>query len=210
MHNNCSGKHAGILALCELIGTDPETYMDIENPAEQRILALCARVSDAAIEDFTLGVDGCGIPVYATPLRNAALSFMRFATLTGLEPADAHALKIVRDAMVAHPEYVSGTCEFDTRLMQTGNGAIVCKGGAEGVHATSAIDQGVGLVIKVIDGSSRGRGPAVLTAMRRLGLLGEAALTKLADLERPIVYNRAGRPVGEVRAANTVAISTAR
>lgn len=210
VHNNCSGKHAGILALCLLIGADPATYLEVENPAQQRILELCARVSDMAIGDFTLGVDGCGIPVYATPLRNAALSFMRFATLTGLEPEDVHALKIVRDAMVEYPEYVSGTAEFDTRLMQSANGAIACKGGAEGVHGSAIIDAGVGLVIKVIDGASRGRGPAVLTALRRLGLLDDATLTELADLERPIVYNRAGRPVGEVRAASTVAISTAR
>lgn len=209
VHNNCSGKHAGILALCRLTGADPATYLEASNPAQQRILELCARLSDQRVEDFALGVDGCGIPVYATPLRSAALSFMRLATLHGMRDDDAAALRIVRDAMIAHPEYVSGTGEFDTRLMSAGGGSVACKGGAEGVHGSAFIEAGVGLVCKVLDGASRGRAPAVLAAVRRLGLLEPPALTELADLERPIVYNRAARAVGEVRAASTVAIEKA-
>jgi L-asparaginase II len=209
VHNNCSGKHAGILALCVLIGADPSTYLEAANPAQQRILALCARASDVRVDDFVLGIDGCGIPVYATPLRNAALSFMRLATLRELSDEDADALHIVRDAMVAHPEYVSGTGEFDTRLMTAAGGSVACKGGAEGVHGSAFIDAGVGMVCKVLDGASRGRAPATLGAIRRLGLLAQSALAQLADLEHPTVYNRAGRAVGEVRAASTLAVEEA-
>lgn len=209
VHNNCSGKHAGILALCTMIGADAATYLDVANPAQQRILDLCARVSDQRIEDFVLGVDGCGIPVYATPLSNATRSFVRLATLRDMREDDAAALRIVRDAMAAHPEYVSGTGEFDTRLMQAAGGALVCKGGAEGVHGAAFVDAGVGMVCKVLDGASRGRAPAVLGAIRQMGLMDEGKLTELADLERPIVYNRAGRAVGQVRAASTVAIEKA-
>jgi L-asparaginase II len=217
IYNNCSGKHAGILALCVLIGADPRTYLERQNPAQRNILELCARVSAQRVEDFVLGVDGCGIPVYATPLRNAALSFMHFATLEGpstgsgqaINERDAAALRIVRDAMIARPEYVSGTGEFDTRLMLAGAGSVACKSGAEGVHGAAFIGAGVGLVCKVLDGTARARGPAVLAAVRRLGLLREASLTDLADLGRPIVYNRAGRAVGEMRAAGTVAIEKA-
>ena len=209
LHNNCSGKHAGILALCKAIGADPATYMEVANPAQQEILAFCSRMSDVAVEDLPLGVDGCGIPVYAVPLRNAALSFMRFARLEGINAADRHALRIVRDAMIEYPEYVSGTGEFDARLMQAGEGTVACKAGAEGVHGAALIDAGAGMALKVIDGASRGRAPAVLSILRREGLLSEQALTKLADLERPIVYNRAGRVVGEVRATGTFAVSKA-
>jgi L-asparaginase II len=209
IHNNCSGKHAGILALCKTIGSDPATYMELGNRAQQQILAFCARLSGERAQDFPIGIDGCGIPVYATSLRNASLAFMRFATLEGLEDADAAALKAVRDAMVAHPEYVSGTGEFDTRFMQAGAGEVACKSGAEGVHGIALIGPGVGLTIKVLDGASRGRAPAVLGILRRLGLLSGAALTDLADFERPIVYNRAGRAVGEIRASSTIAVEKA-
>ncbi len=200
VYNNCSGKHAGILALCKILGADPETYLDANNPAEQRILDFCARVSGMSIGEMPIGVDGCGIPVYALPLRNAALSFMRLATPGGLPDEEAAALQTVRDAMIAFPDYVSGTGEFDTRVMQAAGGSVASKAGAEGVHGVAALPKSIGLVCKVVDGAARARGPAVLAALRRLRLLSEAQLTKLADLERPIVYNRAGRAVGEVSA----------
>lgn len=209
VHNNCSGKHAGILALCLSIGADPATYLDAANPAQARILDFCARASDQRAEDFILGVDGCGIPVYATPLRNAAISFMKLASLRGMPENDLAAMRVVREAMIAHPAFVSGTGEFDARVMQTAAGAIACKSGAEGVHGSAHLPSGTGLVCKVIDGAGRGRGPAVLTALRELGLLGQPAAEVLADLERPVVYNRAGLPVGMIRASGNFAVSSA-
>ncbi|HZY98859.1 MAG TPA: asparaginase, partial [Candidatus Baltobacteraceae bacterium] len=95
IYNNCSGKHAGILALCLTIGADPKTYLEVSNPAQRSILDFCARVSDDDAATWPLGVDGCGIPVYATPLRRAALSFARLATLDGVDAADARALGVV-------------------------------------------------------------------------------------------------------------------
>jgi L-asparaginase II len=199
LHNNCSGKHAGILALCAATGADPSTYLEVSNPAERAILELCARLSDDDALTWPLGIDGCGIPVYATSLRRAALAFARFATLDGIEPRDAAALRVVRDAMIAYPEYVSGTGELDTVLMQVGQGEIACKGGAEGVHAVSAIAAGLGYVSKVLDGAGRARGPSTIAALRHLGVLDDAKATKLARFARPAVYNRAGRAVGEIR-----------
>jgi len=209
IHNNCSGKHAGILALCKAIGADPQTYMEPDNPAERRILDLCARLSGERAAEMPIGIDGCGIPVYATPLRNAALAFMRFATLQVEDPRDARALRAVRDAMIAHPEYVSGTGEFDTRLMQAGGGTLACKSGAEGVHAVAALQARAGLAVKILDGASRARGPAVVALLGKLNLTARRVLTEMADFERPIVYNRAGRAVGEIRAAGTIAVEKA-
>jgi L-asparaginase II len=199
LQNNCSGKHAGILALSVAIGADPSTYLEVSNPAERAILDLCARMSDDDPQTWPLGVDGCGIPVYATSLRRASLAFARFATLEGIDPRDAAALRVVRDAMVAYPEYVSGTGELDTVLMQVGEGGIACKGGAEGVHAVSAIEPGLGYVSKVLDGGGRARGPSTIAVLRHLGVLDDVQATKLARFARPAVYNRAGRAVGEIR-----------
>ena len=197
VYNNCSGKHAGILALCLLTGADTGTYLRPENPAQKAILALCARLSDESEGSMPLAIDGCGIPVYATPLRNAALSFARFATLQGIRDADARALQVVRDAMIANPQYVSGTGEFDTRLMQETHGAIACKGGAEGVHGVAAVNRG-GMVLKVRDGASRGRAPASLAIIGKLKWIGDAAAAALAEFSNPPLYNRAGTRVGEV------------
>ncbi|HEV7178823.1 MAG TPA: asparaginase [Candidatus Baltobacteraceae bacterium] len=209
LHNNCSGKHAGILALCKVMGADVTTYLDIENPAQQRILAFCARTSDDDPATWPLGIDGCGIPVYATTLRKAALAFARFASLEGLDRRDAMALLIVRDAMVSHPEYVGGTGEFDSVLMRAAGGSIACKVGAEGVHGVAVIPQGVGYASKVIDGASRGRSPVTVAALRHLGALSEPQLTEVRAFAHPIVYNRAGRAVGDIRVAANFAVEEA-
>lgn len=197
--NNCSGKHAGILALCRIIGADTTTYLDPRNPAQRAILAFCARLSDDDPERWPIAVDGCGIPVYATSLRRAALAFARFATLDGVSDEDARALEIVRAAMLARPEYVAGTGEFDSELMRAGGGEIVSKGGAEGVHGVSALPQGFGYASKVADGAARARAPSSIAALRALGALREEQVEQLARFARPVVYNRAGRAVGEIR-----------
>ncbi|MGA8532667.1 MAG: asparaginase [Candidatus Tumulicola sp.] len=201
LYNNCSGKHAGILALCKTIGADTATYLEPQNPAERRILAFCARVSGDDPETWPVGVDGCGIPVYATSLRHAALSFARLASLEGIGPRDAAALHAVRDAMIAYPAMVAGTGQLDTVLMQAGNGEIACKGGAEGVHGVAAVARGWGYASKVLDGGGRARGPSTIAALRHLGVLDEEKAMKLARFARPVVYNRAGLAVGEIRVA---------
>ncbi|MBV8198215.1 MAG: asparaginase [Candidatus Eremiobacteraeota bacterium] len=198
LHNNCSGKHAGILALCTTIGADTATYLRPENPAQQYILQYCARVTGDDAARWPIGVDGCGIPVYATSLRKAARSFARLATQEGVDAADAQALRAVRDAMLAHPEYVAGTGRLDTELMRAAGGNLVAKAGAEGVHGIGAIAPGYGYAGKVLDGSSRARGPATLAVLREVGVLDEGKAGELARFAAPPVYNRAGEIVGRI------------
>jgi L-asparaginase II len=200
IYHNCSGKHAGIFALCRILGAPLEGYRDPHHPVQREILALCERVSDDRFRDDRLGVDGCGIPVYATSLRNAARSFARLATLTELEPADAEALARVRAAMIAEPAYVGGSARFDTDLMVVANGRIAAKAGAEGIHASALLDQGAGLVLKVVDGSRRAAPPAAIALLARLGALDEAQLVELDAHARPPVRNSAGAVVGTISA----------
>ncbi len=199
LHNNCSGKHAGILALCKVIGADTTTYLRVDNPAQRRILDFCARLCDDDAASWPVGTDGCGIPVYATSLKKAALSFARLGSLRGVDDRDASALRAVRDAMVAHPEYVAGTKQFDTELMLAADGNVAAKAGAEGVHGAAAIAQGWGYVSKTVDGGSRARGPSTVAVLRDLGALSARQAAALARFGAPSVYNRAGRLVGEIR-----------
>ncbi len=198
--NNCSGKHAGILALCLAIGADPATYRDAANPAQQRILRFCAALADQPFDAMEIGIDGCGIPVYAIALKNAALAYRRLATLDVPDPAAADALRQVRDAMIAYPEYMSGTGVFDAELIHAADGALVCKGGAEGVLGVALIERGEGLVIKVIDGHERARPPAALHALRFVGALNESHLAHLETFANPVLRNKSGMVVGKIRA----------
>jgi L-asparaginase II len=198
IHNNCSGKHAGILALCVLAGYPLESYLEPTHPAQQRILAFCARMSDDDPAAWDIGVDGCGIPVYATPLRRAAMAFARFASLEQISDADAAALARVRAAMIAQPAYVAGTGRFDTALMEATHGKIACKAGAEAVHASAVLPLGLGCVLKVVDGGRRAAPPAQIATLRAVGALDDVELRALAPFARPDVTNVAGRVVGAI------------
>jgi L-asparaginase II len=200
IHNNCSGKHAGILALCRVLDAGVDTYLEVGNAAEQRILALCARMCGQSVADLPLGIDGCGVPVFATSLRHAARAFSRLATLDDVDAQDARALRTVRDAMIAFPWYVAGTGEFDTALMDAGGGNLLVKSGAEAVVGVSELATGTGMVLKVVDGSSRACAPAAIAILERLGLLRGVQLDALKSFAHPALYNRAGRLVGSISA----------
>lgn len=198
VHNNCSGKHAGILAMCKVLGLPLDEYLSPDHPAQRKILDMCARVAGESAAEMPLAIDGCGIPVYATTLRRAAISFAEFAVPTRSDDRDARALAIVRNAMCAHPWYVAGTGEFDTMLMTAAPTAVV-KSGAEGVHGAAFTRASSGLALKVLDGGARAVPPAALALMSDLGLLDGAELAGLEDFERPILRNRAGRAVGTLK-----------
>jgi L-asparaginase II len=200
LHHNCSGKHAGILALARMLGAPLAGYLEREHPAEQAVLALCERAFRERFTPDLLGVDGCGIPVFATPLANAAHTFARFATLGGFEPEDARALGIVRDAMLAHPWYVGGTDRFDTDLMEALPGQIVAKAGAEGVEGVALLDRGLGVTVKVIDGTRRAVPPATVAVLDRIGALSAEGRRAIDPHAVEPVYNVAGRIVGRIAA----------
>lgn len=200
LRNNCSGKHAGILALTQLLGAPFEGYLDPEHPAQQTILAFCARIFGEPLGPERLAIDGCGIPNFAVTLRSGARAFARLARPESLDDNhDRAVLQRVGDAMARHPWFVGGTQRFDTDLMTVAP-AILAKVGAEGVHGTAAGAAGLGLMLKVVDGARRAAAPAATALLRHIGAIDARAVEALASHARPAVHNVAGRAIGEVRA----------
>jgi L-asparaginase II len=198
LHNNCSGKHAGILAMCVCLGFDLATYAAPGHPAQRRILALCARLAGVPAGSLPLAVDGCGIPVYAVSLRAAARSFARFATLKEVADEDARPLERVRSAMRAEPRYVAGTGRFDSALIEATRGRIVGKAGAEGVHGDAFAREGLGLALKAADGARRAVAPAVVALAGSVGALDPGEAAGLTEYAAPAIHTIAGAAVGRV------------
>jgi len=218
LHHNCSGKHAGMLAAAVSQGLPIENYTDPAHPVQVRILGTLAEMADWPAERIGIGIDGCSVPVFSLPLRQAALAYARLAAPGGLpEPRQSACRRIVA-AMTAHPEMVAGHGRFDTALMRAGGGQIVAKGGAEGYQGVGilpaavpnrppAIRRGValGLALKIQDGNGRrGTPPATLEALRQLGVLDNLRAGASAELDefgpRPL-YNYRQIPVGALSAA---------
>lgn len=199
IHNNCSGKHAGILALAVQLGAPPEGYLSVDHPAQREILRVCAALLGAPLVEGEIGVDGCGIPVIAVPLRTAAHFYARLGDMDQYPSELAPALRRVRDAMIAHPEFVAGTNRFDTDLMTAARPNVLAKGGAEGYHGSAALEQGLGMTVKVADGNYRAVAPFVFARLVSLGILGAPERAALDGYREPRIRNHAGAIVGEIQ-----------
>jgi L-asparaginase II len=197
LHNNCSGKHAGMLALARLHGWPLAGYHLPDHPVQRRMLAELERWSALGADEVGTAMDGCGVVTFALPLRALAGAFGRFAA--AVRRGDAGPARIAR-AMTGHPEYVAGTGRLCTALMRAAGGSIVAKVGAEGVYCAAVPGAELGVALKVEDGAVRAAEPALLAVLHALGVLPGEALGALESFAAPELRNTLGHRVGEVRA----------
>jgi L-asparaginase II len=215
LQNNCSGKHAGMIALARHVGAPTETYDQWTNPVQQMIGRTVSQFSDVPLDKIAIGTDGCGVPVFGISVRAMALMYARLVAPPNDfdEPAREAAKRIVR-AMISFPEMIGGTkSRLDTELIKAGNGRLISKIGAEGVYTIGVLPsndwpRGLGLALKIEDGDDhRARPPAVIEALRQLGVLTKPELITLAAYAPTAITNRRGELVGEARAAFTLEVN---
>jgi L-asparaginase II len=208
LHNNCSGKHAGMLALARFLGAPIEHYLHSGHPAQRQIRAALAHFACVPADEIIVAVDGCSAPVFAVTVEAMARSYAR---LVGWEHSDLEenlraAARRVVESMIEYPEMIGGTRgRLDTDLMRVARGRMISKVGAEGVHLLGVLPEarypsGLGIAIKVEDGDTRrARDPVVIETLRQLGLLGKEQCAQLAGYARAAVRNHQRLEVGEVR-----------
>lgn len=200
IYNNCSGKHAGMLALARVLEVPLSGYWEAGHPVQREIQRILAAACDTDLATLEWGVDGCGVPTYLMPLRELALGFARLAAPETLPEADQAAARRITAAMNAEPEMVRAAGGFDSVLMRALPGVAASKGGAEGCQVVGLLGRGIGLAIKVEDGGARPLAPVMLSLMRQFEALPEPWPETLAPLMQPVVENTRNAPVGEVRA----------
>lgn len=179
--HNCSGKHAGLLALCRAKSWPSEGYRLPEHPLQQLLLGEVAELADVAREEIPTATDGCGIVTFGLPLERMAFAFSRFA--------DADGGRRIGDAMRAQPRLVGGNGADDSDLMDALAGWIA-KRGAEGLMCAVSTD-GLGVALKVVDGTNRAVRPALGAFLRTLE-------RPVPSFERVAVRNSRGEAVGEI------------
>ncbi|MCS6907603.1 MAG: asparaginase [Anaerolineales bacterium] len=222
-HNNCSGKHTGMLAHARLRGLPISDYINPEHPIQQTILQVISEMTSLPADKIAMGIDGCSAPTFALPLYHAALGFARLCDPRGLSLERAAACRRIVSSMLAHPVMVGGEGRFDTRLMEVGAGRILAKVGAEGYlcigvlpGALGADSPGVGIALKIADGDislrkangdsyNRARPSFALEILRQMGYLSKTELEALADFGpvKPLTNVRK-LIVGQIRPAFTL------
>jgi L-asparaginase II len=214
IHNNCSGKHAGMLMTAVHRKLDIEDYYLPDHPIQREIVSTLKRLGGLG-GNLPTAIDGCSAPTFAVPVRSLAVAFARLVSMCGGAEAGsqnrlsagsdlADAARRIVPAMTEHPEMVGGTKRFDTDLMRAARGKLICKVGAEAVYSIGVLPserfpRGLGVAFKMEDGSYRGLGPAVVEALIQLGVLSGGEAAELSTYHRPVVENRRGLQVGEVR-----------
>lgn len=206
LHNNCTGKHTGMLAAALALREPTDNYLDPAHPVQVINLRLLATLSDLPADAIGIGIDGCSAPAFQLPLSRFATAFARLAA-AGIGDAreSLPGLASVWRAMVDYPEIIAGTRErLDTALMLAAKRAgvpLVAKAGAEGTYAMGVMTPRgpLGIALKIEDGSERARNAAAVEILAQLGVLDAGFATAMREYHHGSIRNRAGIVVGEVR-----------
>ncbi|MBD0335330.1 MAG: asparaginase [Cyanobacteria bacterium Co-bin13] len=175
LRNNCSGKHAGMLAVCQQRNWPLDSYLHRNHPVQTLILAKVADLLGMPADEFIMAHDDCGAPTYLLQLSQMSTLFAKLASGDSLDME-----RIVR-AMTHHPDMVGGVDAFDTELMRLTDGELVSKSGAEGIQCIGRVGEGLGLAIKVLDGSQRAKYAIAIHLLKQLGWILPAVAETLAE-----------------------------
>jgi L-asparaginase II len=212
LQNNCSGKHAGMLAVAKQVGAPTKTYDDRTNPVQQMIATTVSQFAGVPVDTIAMGTDGCGVPVFGISVQAMALMYARLVSPpTDFDGSVREACERIVEAMINFPEMVGGVKDrLDTELIKAAQGRLISKIGAEGVYTVAVLPckewpRGLGLALKIEDGDDRrARPPAVLEALRQLHVL-RNNVPALSSYSPTAILNRRGERVGEARAVFTLA-----
>jgi L-asparaginase II len=198
LHNNCSGKHAAMLARAHSAGWSPVGYERENHNVQRECLAEVSRWTDVPERDIVCAVDGCGVVVFGLALKPMATAYARLAD--GARRSQEIPSRIVH-ALQTRPFLVGGSDRFDSALIEATEGRVIAKIGAEGVHSAALIDEGIGVAIKVEDGAQRAQFPALLAVLQHLDALPQELPPRLAEFARRSLRNTRGEIVGDVHLA---------
>lgn len=197
-HNNCSGKHAGMLGLASILGVDAQGYITPEHPVQQTIVETMSQMCDIDMTAAPSSPDGCSAPTWAIPLYNLALGFARFGDPEDLSQARAQACRKLYQACVNHPFMVAGTERYCTGMMQLLGERVFLKVGAEGVYIAAIPELKLAIALKCADGAKRGAEVVLTALLEHLGMTQDIDDSELAPFRAPEIRNWNGLLTGHV------------
>jgi L-asparaginase len=175
LNHNCSGNHAGMLAVCQQCSWSTRDYLDPKHPVQQLTLNKISECLGLPAAELVGARDDCGAPTYYLQISQMATLYAR------LSAGDRLDMERVTRAMAHYPELVAGEGRFDTELMRLTGGEVISKSGAEGIQCLGQVGQGMGLAIKVKDGAKRAKYAVAIRLLQQLGWIQPAIAQKLSE-----------------------------
>ncbi len=203
-HNNCSGKHLGNIAACKVMGYSWDSVTDPSHPVQKDILKIIAAFCDLPKESIHLGVDGCGVPVFGVPLKNMALAYARLFQTSFMGGKYSNEQQLLYQAVTTYPEMIAAEDRIDTKLARLTKGDHFGKMGADGVFCVHIQSKGMGIAVKIQDGSIRAVDPVVMETLAQLNTLPPGVLEELRVFHYPKIQTWSGKDVGMIKPVFTL------
>ncbi|MBV9099421.1 MAG: asparaginase [Candidatus Dormibacteraeota bacterium] len=191
VHNNCSGKHAAMLATCAVAGWPLAGYTDPAHPCQRAVTAAMSTLMGLDLSSAPWGIDGCGLPTYGVSLATLARAFAAGQADPGFRRC--------QDAMAAHPHLVGGTGRFDTALLAESGALLTAKIGGAAVWAATLRPDGPAVALKLEAGAGEALPPVALAVLQRMGAFPEGLPSALEAFASPPLRNWEGAAVGGTR-----------
>ncbi|WP_152657178.1 asparaginase [Oceanobacillus sp. CFH 90083] len=196
--HNCAGKHLGFLAYSRELGHSMEGYGEFNHPIQERIRAEIEALSEFPKEKMSAGKDGCGVPVYGVPLRNMALSYLKFVKPEMMnDKKKEKILERIADTMQAHPEIIASHNFICTVLLEDEN--IIAKGGAQGVYCLALKEEKISIALKIQSGTELLWPLVVAEILKKINYKNKQTIANLYQLRSSKVLSDAGEVVGETK-----------
>jgi len=189
MHNNCSGKHAGMLALAVLLNSDTESYLSPEHPVQQAIKQVCAEMHEYPADKMITALDGCSAPIFSVPVYNQAIGYKNIADASSFGEKRENACKIIIQAVSAYPQMVAGTKRYCTDMMKITAPKVIGKTGAEGIFCMAFTEKKLGVCIKIDDGKMQPQYNVAQAMLEKSGLFTQEELKSLHHYHMPDIKN---------------------
>ena len=201
VHHNCSGKHAGFLTTALHLNLPLNNYHLVDHPLQQRSMAILSDLADIDLKQYPIGIDGCGLPAPTMPLLQLGRAIARFARPVDISDYRAQAIYRLHEAIANEPLFIGGHGSVVSELNEVTKGSVLAKTGAEGIITAAIPGMGLGIALKIADGSSRARSVALLAILDHLGALSDNDKRELQAHASPRIVNSRDLAVGEIRPA---------
>lgn len=198
LHNNCAGKHLGMISGSFSNKMKIDDYININHPYQKLIRNVLEEFTAFKIKKKQIGIDGCGAPQYAFPLENLAIAMVNLIKQYRNNIKYSKEIRILLNSIFKYPFLTGGTNRFDTELTHITNGKMFLKGGAEGILLFAHLSKKIGGIIKIKDGNERAIPSVAITVFKKLSLLNKSENQKLSKWNNQIISNHANISVGKI------------